>query len=247
MRFAQKFPTDGPHAPIGTDAPKKLVEEINRRLEIVKEIRYEPRLINDDNQCSCEGSTLHFKFSFRINVYLSFYPESTANVSRYKHIYRMKAIDALKTLEDDIVRAAGGDETLRRAPGADLRVYLLNLRKAGCPLQGVPSKLLNEFVEAYTNARSDPIPDFGAEELSRYQALMGRIQAAIIYTAKPGGSPASNSETRAHHRRKGSSKGQTAKETKVSPTKVSSTKATFQTHLVSIEKEQEDPLTEASV
>lgn len=156
----------------------------------------------------------------------------------------MKAIDALKTLEDDIVRASGGDETVRRAPGSDLRVYLLNLRKVGFPLQGVESKLVNEFVEAYTNARSDPIPDFGPEELNRYLALLGRIQAAIIKTSssnntKLSGSPNANNETRGHHRRK-SSKGQSAKETKVSPTKVSSTKATFQTHLVSVEKEQED-------
>ncbi|KAH9392643.1 hypothetical protein TYRP_005728 [Tyrophagus putrescentiae] len=178
-------PPTGPHAPIGTDAPKKLVEEIQRRLDIVREIRYEPRLINEDNQCSCE-----------------------ANISRYKHIYRMKAIDALKTLEDDIVRACGGDESVRRPPGADLRVYLLNLRKGGyCPLQGIESKLINEFVEAYSNARSDPIPDFGAEELERYLSLLRRIQAAIISTASTTTTAAQQSSSR--H----------PKETKVSPTK----------------------------
>ena len=147
----------------------------------------------------------------------------SANISRYKHIYRMKAIDALKTLEDDIVRACGGDESVRRAPGADLRVYLLNLRKGGyCPLQGVESKLINEFVEAYSNARSDPIPDFGAEELERYLGLLRRIQAAIISTASTTTTAAQQQSSR--H----------PKETKVSPTK-----STFQTYIVPPKQEQQ--------
>ena len=149
----------------------------------------------------------------------------SANISRYKHIYRMKAIDALKTLEDDIVRACGGDESVRRPPGSDLRVYLLNLRKGGyCPLQGVESKLINEFVEAYSNARSDPIPDFGAEELERYLALLRRIQAAIISTAST--TTAAQQSSSRH-----------PKETKVSPTK-----STFQTYIVPPKQEQQQEI-----
>lgn len=60
MRFAQKFSTDGPHAPIGYDAPKKLVTEIERRLNIVKEIRFEPKLINDPNLFACDGKPRHY-------------------------------------------------------------------------------------------------------------------------------------------------------------------------------------------
>ena len=59
MRFAQKFPTDGPHAPIGYDTPKKLVQEIERRLNIVKEIRLEPKLLNEhNNQSANDGNKL---------------------------------------------------------------------------------------------------------------------------------------------------------------------------------------------
>lgn len=58
MRFAQKFPSDGPHATIGMDAPKKLVEEIERRLNLVKEIRYEPILMYGDNEYSCDGELI---------------------------------------------------------------------------------------------------------------------------------------------------------------------------------------------
>lgn len=137
----------------------------------------------------------------------------------------MKAIDALKTLEDDIVRACGGDESVRRPPGSDLRVYLLNLRKGGyCPLQGVESKLINEFVEAYSNARSDPIPDFGAEELERYLALLRRIQAAIISTASTTATTTAAQQSSSRH----------PKETKVSPTK-----STFQTYIVPPKQEQQ--------
>lgn len=57
MRVAQKFPTDGPHAPIGHGAPKKLLEEIERRLSIVKYIKCEPLLMNPDNEHACEGTS----------------------------------------------------------------------------------------------------------------------------------------------------------------------------------------------
>lgn len=40
----------------------------------------------------------------------------------------MKAIDSLKSLEDEVVQAHG-NESIRRHPGNDLRVYLLDLRK----------------------------------------------------------------------------------------------------------------------
>jgi len=217
MRFAQKFSTDGPHAPIGYEAPKKLFQEIERRLNIVKEIRCEPLLINNDNQFACQG-----------------------NIDTYKHIHRMKAIDLLKDLEDELVRACGNDESMRRHPGQDLRIYLLDLRKEGMPLTMCESKLINEFVECYTNARSDPIPDFGSEEFSKYTALLNRIKTAIVPRSAQS---KANSPLNANKRNKinkagNSSQTFTLKSLSSSPTKASS----FQTQIVqddSIKKDSE--------
>lgn len=39
-----------PHIPIGDEAPKQLKREIDRRLDLVKEIQYEPLLINSEHQ-----------------------------------------------------------------------------------------------------------------------------------------------------------------------------------------------------
>ena len=47
MRFALKS-RRGPHVPIAADAPKYLRKEIDRRLEVVKDIKLEPRLINEN-------------------------------------------------------------------------------------------------------------------------------------------------------------------------------------------------------
>ena len=55
MRFAQKFSTDAPHAPIGYGAPKKLLQEIERRLTVVREIKCEPKLMSPTNEYGCEG------------------------------------------------------------------------------------------------------------------------------------------------------------------------------------------------
>lgn len=49
MRFALKS-RRGPHVPIATDAPKQLRKEIERRFEVVKEIKFEPVLLNDEEE-----------------------------------------------------------------------------------------------------------------------------------------------------------------------------------------------------
>ena len=94
----------------------------------------------------------------------------------------MKAIDALMDLENELVKAYG-DERIRRHPRSDLRIYLLNLRKEDLPLFGCESKLINEFVECYTNARSDPLPDFGHDEYQHYMILMNKIRSNIKFNS----------------------------------------------------------------
>jgi len=149
----------------------------------------------------------------------------------------MKAIDLLKSLEDDIVRACGNDETMRRHPCHDLRIYLLNLRKEDLPLAMCESKLINEFVEIYTNARSDPTPDFGPDEFEKYISLLNRIKANII----PRNTPAKTNSPLNLGKRKNANKGgmssQTAlKSLSCSPTKVSS----FQTQIVQDDSKKKD-------
>lgn len=49
MRFALKS-RRGPHHPIGLGAQKSLRKEIERRLEAVKEIKYEPKLLEHSDK-----------------------------------------------------------------------------------------------------------------------------------------------------------------------------------------------------
>lgn len=160
MRLAQKFPTDGPHAPIGYAAPKELCHKIERRLNDIRSIRYEPILLNSDN--------LHC---------------SEANVTKYKHIYRMKTVDNLKDLEKFIIDSYGmDDETTkrRRHPDQDIRQYLLNLQQQNGPMSHCDPIIINELIDIYIHARYDPEPDFDSEHYERFHLLMERLKAQII-------------------------------------------------------------------
>uniref|UniRef100_A0A8C7FKQ8 Chromosome 1 open reading frame 43 n=1 Tax=Oncorhynchus kisutch TaxID=8019 RepID=A0A8C7FKQ8_ONCKI len=68
MRFAMKS-RRGPHVPLGHNAPKELRQEIDSGLSKVQEIRFEPRLLSeqDDRLQSC-----------------------------YDYLYRMRALDAIR-------------------------------------------------------------------------------------------------------------------------------------------------------
>uniref|UniRef100_UPI003AAF1315 protein C1orf43 homolog isoform X2 n=1 Tax=Centroberyx gerrardi TaxID=166262 RepID=UPI003AAF1315 len=57
MRFAMRS-RRGPHAPIGHNAPKGLKEEIDSRLSKVQEIRFEPRLLSEEDDRLKHGSQI---------------------------------------------------------------------------------------------------------------------------------------------------------------------------------------------
>uniref|UniRef100_A0A8C6JJY2 Uncharacterized protein n=1 Tax=Melopsittacus undulatus TaxID=13146 RepID=A0A8C6JJY2_MELUD len=63
MRFAMKS-RRGPHVPVGQHAPKDLKEEIDLRLSRVQDIRYEPRLLAEDDvrllQLETQGTQIPF-------------------------------------------------------------------------------------------------------------------------------------------------------------------------------------------
>ncbi|XP_026296403.1 uncharacterized protein C1orf43 homolog isoform X2 [Apis mellifera] len=73
MRFALRS-RRGPHIPIGHDARKSLKKEIERRIEVIPKIQYEPQLIGDPR--------------------LILTPRGHVP----PHYYRLKAVDDVKTL-----------------------------------------------------------------------------------------------------------------------------------------------------
>ncbi|OTF78824.1 hypothetical protein BLA29_006931 [Euroglyphus maynei] len=157
MRLAQKFPTDGPHAPIGYAAPKELCHKIERHLNNIRSIHFEPILLNPDNHYCSE-----------------------ANATKYKHIYRMKTVDDLKDLEKFIIASYGLDDSKCRHPNQDLRQYLLDLQRENGPMSHCDPILINELVDIYLHARFDPEPDFNAEHYHRYRTIMERLKQQII-------------------------------------------------------------------
>ncbi|KAG5682360.1 hypothetical protein PVAND_011716 [Polypedilum vanderplanki] len=76
-----------PHAPIGNSANKQIKREIERRLNQVDKLFYEPQLLLDDD-----------------DRYISHLPP---------YYYRMKAIDDLKLLEKEIPIIRGSRDSLR--------------------------------------------------------------------------------------------------------------------------------------
>jgi len=155
IRFTLKS-RRGPHYPIGTNAPKFLKREIDRRLHLTKEIKMEPLLISGDNQ---------------------FHEFQTTDEVPTEHYYRMKAIDELKKLEE-LVQNIGGND-VKRKPNHDLRDYLIGLTKNNQILNKCDLKLINQFVDLYSHARHEPNPVFGKRLFNEYMSLNQKIQKFI--------------------------------------------------------------------
>lgn len=85
----------GPHAPIGHDADRKIKREIERRLECVEKIAYEPKLFTD---------------------ILIFRPDNLP-----PFFFRLKAVDDIKELEKEISKQNGTNRPARES----LRAYLI--------------------------------------------------------------------------------------------------------------------------
>lgn len=150
MRFALKS-RRGPHFPIASDAPKSMRKEIERRMDIVKDIKYEPRLTNG---------------------------EISEKEQIYPHFYRMKAVDALKDIEEAIVNTTG-DETKHRPSGQDVKFYLTRLSRPGNPLESIDLRTIEAFVDSYTHARHEPLPVFGLSEYNKHMELVNEIIEGI--------------------------------------------------------------------
>ncbi|CAG2100464.1 unnamed protein product [Medioppia subpectinata] len=150
-----------PHIPLARDAPKVLKQRIDSKLTVVRDITYEPNLLN----------YLHFE-------------SNESKEKNYEHIYRMKAIDSLATLEADIVEVTA-DCSLKRPPGQDLRYYLLRLVKDDGPLNNCDTKLINQFVDSYNSARHEPYPHFGLDQYNQFMTLLNTIRNCITTKTSP--------------------------------------------------------------
>ena len=146
MRFALKSRRN---IPLASEAPKSLRKEIERRIGVVKDIKYEPKLINSEEDMDKE------------NI--------------YPHIYRMKAVDSLKSIEECIIRTTG-DASHSRPPGQDVKYYLA---RNSFLLSSVDQRVIDSFVDSYTHARHEPLPVFGCTEYTRHMDLVNQIIAGI--------------------------------------------------------------------
>ncbi|KYN27031.1 Uncharacterized protein C1orf43 like protein [Trachymyrmex cornetzi] len=165
MRFALRS-RRGPHIPIGHDAKKSLKKEIERRIEVIPRIQYEPQLISDPRYILTSGGQAP------------------------PHYYRLKAVDDVKTLEAEITRY---DNCLKRHPSENLRAYLLTT--LATPLNGSGQRLIHQFCDLYEHARHDPT-EFGDDEYQVYTRLFLKLMdAARLLKSYPSSRKSSPSRT----------------------------------------------------
>ncbi|KFB37513.1 AGAP004471-PA-like protein [Anopheles sinensis] len=142
----------GPHVAVGHDAKKSIKKEIERRLDCIQKIYYEPKLIWDD-KLDDEKYILQ--------------PDTTLP----PYYWRMKAVDDVKELEREITKQDGS----QRHPRDSLRAFLLTTLAA--PLNGSGQRLIHQFCDMYEHARHDP-NEFGQEEYQAYQRLLKKLSEA---------------------------------------------------------------------
>lgn len=144
MRFTMKS-LGSPHFVIGMDAPKGLRQEIQRRLERVGKIKYEPVLLNAHIMPSASTVPNHY-------------------------YYRMKAVDAFSKFDEALKEEE--PESLGRHPSKPVRHYLLGLYTDY--LDTSSSDLIHRFADAYEHARHDP-KEFGEEQYNIYMELLDEL------------------------------------------------------------------------
>ncbi|XP_052755862.1 protein C1orf43 homolog [Galleria mellonella] len=148
----------GPHVSIGTDAKKCLKKEIERRIEAVPRIMHEPRLLSAE-------------------------PSHYILEPQQPYHYRFRAVDDVKTLEEEIARQ---DPGLKRHPRESLRAFLLSSLAA--PLDGRGQKLVHQFCDTYEFARHHP-GEFGEDEYQAYSRLLMKLLDAARLLRCAGRSP----------------------------------------------------------
>lgn len=145
MRFALRN-RRGPHIPVGHDAKKSIKKEIERRLDCIQRITYEPQLLADDDS--------------------SYILQPDSSLPPY--YYRLKAVDDIKLLEMEISK----QDSSIRLPRDSLRAFLLTTLAA--PMGPSGQRLIHQFCDMYEHARHDP-SEFGNEEYESYRRLLLKL------------------------------------------------------------------------
>ncbi|XP_004073742.1 uncharacterized protein C1orf43 homolog [Oryzias latipes] len=152
MRFAMRS-RRGPHAPIGHNAPKGLREKIDFSLAKVQEIRFEPRLLSEEDD--------------------RLLPRS--HISCYNYLFRMKALDAIRDSGiplQDISRNPSG------FTGRNFRNWLLELRNSHSLIKSSRSALIDRLLEGYDDARHGT-GVFGEAEFLEYQQALNELAEVV--------------------------------------------------------------------
>ncbi|KAF3834066.1 hypothetical protein F7725_025270 [Dissostichus mawsoni] len=148
MRFAMRS-RRGPHAPIGHNAPKGLREQIDSRLSKVQEIRFEPRLLEEEDDRLKQGS----------------------QISCFNYLYRMKALDAIRDSGIPL-------QEISRCPsaftGRNFRSWLMELRNSHSLIKSSRSALIDRLLEGYDSARHGT-GVFGEAEFLEYQQALNEL------------------------------------------------------------------------
>ncbi|XP_038624954.1 protein C1orf43 homolog isoform X4 [Tachyglossus aculeatus] len=160
MRFAMKS-RRGPHVPVGHNAPKDLKEEIDIRLSKVQDVKYEPRLLAEDDarllQLEAQGNQCTVADCFN-------------------YLYRMKALDAIRTSEIPFHHVDSRHP--RSLVGTSFRSYLLELRTSATPFKGVRKALVDTLLDGYETARYGT-GAFGRSEYLSYQEALRELAATV--------------------------------------------------------------------
>ncbi|XP_021477267.1 protein C1orf43 isoform X3 [Oncorhynchus mykiss] len=149
MRFAMKS-RRGPHVPLGHNAPKELRQEIDCGLSKVQEIRFEPRLLSEQDDRLQSGGC-------------------------YDYLYRMRALDAIR--DSDIpFSELGGTPTA--VTGRRFRAWLLDLRSSHSLFCSSRSSLIDTLLEGYHNARHGT-GVFGEAEFVKYKEALNELASVV--------------------------------------------------------------------
>lgn len=146
---------------------QSIKKEIERRLDCIQKICFEPQLIwNDDTRYIVKPDTVLPPFYYRLKAVddikiLGTYPISIL----YSCAFRLSP---KKSTENEIAKQDGNI----RQPRDSLRAYLLTSLAASLNSSG--QRLIHQFCDMYEHARHDP-SDFGNEEYETYRRLFLKL------------------------------------------------------------------------
>ncbi|CAG0914163.1 unnamed protein product [Notodromas monacha] len=144
----------GPYVPIGSGASRGMQREVLRRLERVSKIKVEPKLLHLERQPS----------------------PNQRHVTSQPYYFRMKAIDDMKCLEDEILQM---HKVPFRPAGDSLRLYFMSLLSG--PFQKVESSVVSDCCDFYEHARFHPAP-FTVAEYALFVELLKKMRQSVQST-----------------------------------------------------------------